>query len=741
MANRSTPSVLQVYIFRDGEFLGTDIFAERQIIVGRDPDEADLVLASTQVSRKHAVIEHEGGRVIVRDTGSTNGILVNKEKVESCEVSRLDEIGIGEFTLKLKFAGKGQRPAEMSESASRTRVMQAPARGDQSGSVEKTKPARRAAPQLAERQAEPNEPVTHVDVRVDAPAKERPRQATDLGDFDDLGDEEGKLLTSTKTHAEFRSRGEVLDRDELGDVLAGIGIAPEEEKPARDDDEEDSPEEPTAHYMPEARSAEEEPAPGDGYEPDDDDEEEEDFEPPYSLVQTLVGEDAAVAHGAKGAAPCIEVLTLRGDSVQDVTLLERGQSFWVGPEIGFLRRRQARDLPPRIELVKYRRNGRCDIEFPKNADGNVTKGVQKVKLSSVASSQGRKQRRRGTAVAGLSQGEVIDVADGALTYHIRFAHPPAPLQDDRPLADRLRPDQSMMRSAGGAVLGHLLAAIVVTIAIPDAQVQLNSKNDEFVEVRLEAEMKLEEPEPEPPPEEPPPVEQPKAVEKVPPKMEAAPRKIKKQKTGGTSPAPPGILGLLNKTGSSAAPGPAAAVAALSNLSAAKVPGGTSGYRVSGLIGKLPTSELSVGGGGGGPVTKGGAALLRGGAGGAGALSGKGERAVGGLVQKVPQQMRSAGQGQLDRDEIQKVINKNINQIQRCYERELLKNPGLSGKVQVEWTVGTNGSVRSTRQKFADLNSSTAVSCILGAIKGWQFPQPRGGEVVVSYPFIFKPIGF
>lgn len=200
--------------------------------------------------------------------------------------------------------------------------------------------------------------------------------------------------------------------------------------------------------------------------------------------------------------------------------------------------------------------------------------------------------------------------------------------------------------------------------------------------------------------------------------------------------------MLSKRGSSAAPGPASAVAAVSNLSAARAPGGKGGFRVSGLIGKMPTSSLSVGGGGGGLTTQGGAALLRGGQGGAGQLvGGKGTRQVGGIVTKVPQAMAAKGQGSLDRDEIQKVINRGISAIQRCYERELLRSPGLAGKIMVEWTVSTSGSVKSARQAFSSLNNAAAVNCIIGVVKTWQFPRPRGGEVVVNYPFIFKPVGF
>jgi hypothetical protein len=232
----------------------------------------------------------------------------------------------------------------------------------------------------------------------------------------------------------------------------------------------------------------------------------------------------------------------------------------------------------------------------------------------------------------------------------------------------------------------------------------------------------------------------KAHDKAPPELEAAPTK-RRAKAGGTSTQSAGVLGLLSKRGSSAAPGPAAAVAAVRNITVA-TGNARSGFRLAGLQGKLPTSSLQLGGGGGGPLTQGALSLLRGGGGGAGRLAGgKGTRTVGGMVTKMPKAMQAQGQGTLDRDEIQKVINKGVSQIQRCYERELLRTPGLAGKVQVEWTIALSGNVRTVRQMFASLNSPAAVSCIMDRIKTWQFPRPRGGEVVVTYPFIFKPVGY
>ena len=44
----------------DGDFVGTEVFTDTEIIIGRDPNQADLPLESTQVSRQHAVIEVDG---------------------------------------------------------------------------------------------------------------------------------------------------------------------------------------------------------------------------------------------------------------------------------------------------------------------------------------------------------------------------------------------------------------------------------------------------------------------------------------------------------------------------------------------------------------------------------------------------------------------------------------------------------------------------------------------------------
>lgn len=51
------------------------------LVVGRDCD--GLLLADSQVSRRHLQLEASGGRVIATDLGSTNGSFLNEERIES----------------------------------------------------------------------------------------------------------------------------------------------------------------------------------------------------------------------------------------------------------------------------------------------------------------------------------------------------------------------------------------------------------------------------------------------------------------------------------------------------------------------------------------------------------------------------------------------------------------------------------------------------------------------------------
>jgi uncharacterized RDD family membrane protein YckC/predicted nucleic acid-binding Zn ribbon protein len=68
--------------------------------IGRDPGN-DLVLADAMVSRRHAVIECRGNQYFIRDCNSSNGSLVNGDKVSERSLRDGDLVAIG--TARLLF--------------------------------------------------------------------------------------------------------------------------------------------------------------------------------------------------------------------------------------------------------------------------------------------------------------------------------------------------------------------------------------------------------------------------------------------------------------------------------------------------------------------------------------------------------------------------------------------------------------------------------------------------------------
>jgi len=95
-------------------------------------------------------------------------------------------------------------------------------------------------------------------------------------------------------------------------------------------------------------------------------------------------------------------------------------------------------------------------------------------------------------------------------------------------------------------------------------------------------------------------------------------------------------------------------------------------------------------------------------------------------------------GALDRSLIDKVIKRHMAQIRYCYQRELTKNPGLKGKIVVKFVIAKDGSVSSANTKSSTMKAPTVESCINGRFMRMQFPEPKGGGIViVSYPFFFS----
>src|SRR3954452_1714358 len=70
------------------------------VVVGRHPN-CDTRLDSLRVSRHHCCMTRDQDDVVVRDLGSTNGIRINGQRVESGRVRPGDELSIAHIRYRL----------------------------------------------------------------------------------------------------------------------------------------------------------------------------------------------------------------------------------------------------------------------------------------------------------------------------------------------------------------------------------------------------------------------------------------------------------------------------------------------------------------------------------------------------------------------------------------------------------------------------------------------------------------
>ena len=78
--------------------------------IGRSPA-CDILLDDASVSRRHAVIIHRGGRAVLLDDRSLNGVFVNGERVEWRVLADGDEIVVGRYRLHFLEAAEDMEAA------------------------------------------------------------------------------------------------------------------------------------------------------------------------------------------------------------------------------------------------------------------------------------------------------------------------------------------------------------------------------------------------------------------------------------------------------------------------------------------------------------------------------------------------------------------------------------------------------------------------------------------------------
>jgi len=74
-----------------------------ELVVGRDAEICDVTVRDPAISRKHIGLRRQGGAVTVEDLGSSNGVFVNGERVQTAQIGPGDVVGLGTTQLCLSL--------------------------------------------------------------------------------------------------------------------------------------------------------------------------------------------------------------------------------------------------------------------------------------------------------------------------------------------------------------------------------------------------------------------------------------------------------------------------------------------------------------------------------------------------------------------------------------------------------------------------------------------------------------
>lgn len=117
--------------------------------------------------------------------------------------------------------------------------------------------------------------------------------------------------------------------------------------------------------------------------------------------------------------------------------------------------------------------------------------------------------------------------------------------------------------------------------------------------------------------------------------------------------------------------------------------------------------------------------------------GEGEPGPGKEVRALVAPQDAIVMGGLPADLIDAVIKRRLPAIRACFQRALQSQPDLGGKLTVRFVIARDGSVSSVGRKEDAVGDPRVGDCVEGLVFGLRFPEPQGGVVVVSYPFLFQ----
>lgn len=364
------------------------------------------------------------------------------------------------------------------------------------------------------------------------------------------------------------------------------------------------------------------------------------------------------------------------------------------------------------------------------------------KIASVINQNSAKQALSSKSFVKVRQGQWVKIDNDDYDYLIRPALPVISPDYQEPVTN----NRAIWKKFGiGSVVFHIFV-LAASAAFDMLSTPELSKTAEPEFIQLDVSKLIEKPKPIVKPKlaaKPKPVAKPKAKSVTKPKPVAKAKPVKKAKPvikpTVKKVTQSGLLAVLPSK-KSASKSTSKTIALASNLDAVAGNANNSRVSVSGLTASVAGTKTSLSNG---QLlnTKNGSSSLQGG-GSAAALAGNGSSGenVRAAVTAGSYQQTIVSGG-ITRAQVKSVIDAHMNEITYCYETALAKNPNLGGKIVFEWKILSSGKVGKVGIDSSTVKSNSLHRCIKTQIKSWQFPQPQGSDVEVSYPFVFNMVGF
>lgn len=165
-----------------------------RLLIGRK-QECDIRIPVSSVSREHCELRIDGGKLLAKDMGSSNGTYVNRERIQETELSAGQLLAVGPAVFVVRIDGQpetvdGKKAYAQGSAPEPVGASGAP--GSRPAAPGGAKPAQAAAPQAPKPAAKPAAKPADDDDDDDLDLRSPDDSSVSDFDFDFLDDEEDK---------------------------------------------------------------------------------------------------------------------------------------------------------------------------------------------------------------------------------------------------------------------------------------------------------------------------------------------------------------------------------------------------------------------------------------------------------------------------------------------------------------------------------------------------------------------